>query len=197
METQVIKKSTEVSPFIIKRRYLIFLISFLLTSSFLQATCKPKEAYDTLKEDKSASVYVAEGTALFVANGTTVVVDEVVYTGKEVKSLKTKHPKKRVEKLKSIKQKTQTAKSNSSLPPTETFTSKDSKHIFGSNSSSAKEAYVNTNNSNSKFFAVTIFDISIYIIISCLILLISFYNSHFIKALLLGSNFQRPPPAFL
>ncbi len=193
----MIKKILEVSPFIMKRRYLLFLIPFLLIPSFSQATCKPEEAYvKTPKEDTSGNIYVSEGTALVVADGTTVVVNEVVHTAKDAKPHKTKLPKKKIEKLKLVKKETGIVKSHSSLQSTETMSSKDSRRIVGSDNPNAKQACIMSNGSSSKSLAIATAynNILISFLLSLLIVLIFFYNRHFIKALLVGSNFQRPPP---
>lgn len=191
----MIKKNTEVSPFIIKRRYLVFLIPFLLISSFSQAVCKPEEAYaNTPKEDMSAKIYISEGATISVAEGTTISGAELIHTFVSHPKTKTVK-KKRVKKPKAVK-KTAIKKASASSQTLETISSGSPKQSWGSSGSHNNQTSV-IPSSSFKSFAVVIYDIFIAIIFLFAIIKILFDKDYSIKTLLIGHNFLRPPPSIV
>jgi len=186
-----------VSPLIISRRYFLLLIFFLLISPMSYAVCDPKEAYNDNTEKElptSENIYISEGSTLIIAEGTTISGANFIHTS--VKKAKTKLLKRNTEKPKVVEKKiVKISKPKPSAPSVETLSSNDTGQTWGTNAPYSKQISI-TSNTSIKYFAAVMGSSYINAILSFIILLMAVYQRHITNTLLLGCNFQRPPPIF-
>jgi hypothetical protein len=132
IKTQMIKKNSKVLPFLTRRMHLLFLVFFLLISVMSKAICKPEDVCynDTNKQEKQGTIYVSEGTTLFVAEGTITSLQVRVHNDKVSKVQLKAIKRKNAEKPKAIKRRTIKVKHHPSLPSVETISPTIPKHSW-------------------------------------------------------------------
>ncbi|MDP9958042.1 hypothetical protein J2X97_003716 [Epilithonimonas hungarica] len=191
----MIKKNSKVLPFLTRRMHLLFLVFFPLISVMSKAICKPEDACynDTNKQEKQGTVYVSEGTTLFVAEGTITSLQVPIRNDKVSKVQLKAIKRKNVEKPKVVKRRSITVVHHSSLPSAETIYPTIPKHSWDTGGPYNKQISV-TSNISFKYVAAAMDATFINVILIFITLLIAVYQRHILNTLLLGANFQRPPP---